>query len=89
LDFDTSSWDYVEIFDMRSDEEVYFHLHGAQDDPADTHQIAREYALQSGRYILSVDTNDRDGSWLGSKTALEIDARGNLVAPWKMLLLGQ
>jgi hypothetical protein len=88
LDFDTSTWDYVEIFEAHSGAEAYFHYRDAEDDPADTHQITKEYALPPGRHLLGVDVNHGGSSWLGSKTAIEIITQGNVVTPWQMLLLG-
>jgi hypothetical protein len=77
LDFDTADWDSILILNAGTSEEVYAHLHDAGDDPPDTHAIPGDHALAANTaYVLWVDRNDWDGSWLGSKTKLAFTTAG-------------
>ena len=87
LDFDSEVWDYLFIARVDTEEEVYLHIHDANDDPADRHQVPSEDSLRPiTQYYVVVDTSDWGNTWLGSRTAIEIET-ARMVMPWLPLLL--
>ena len=87
LDFDSELWDYLFIARVDTEEEVYLHIHDANDDPADRHQVPSEDSLRPiTQYYVVVDTSDWGNTWLGSRTAIEIET-ARMVMPWLPLLL--